>query len=340
MKNYKLLLLPCLLVILCMMPASAQDTLRLKNGDELHGEIKSLNKSILTMETDYSDSDFKIEWKEIEEITSTRMFTILLSSREKIYGHFNRSDKKGYTRLSYNDTNEREVSIAEIVIIEEIKDKFADRFNASISSGLTLTKANNSKQFSLRANASYHAKSWKLSGNFNDVRSTQDQVEPVKRVDASVNFQYLFYKNWYAGINNEFLSNTEQQIDLRSTQTLALGNMLIRNNKLYLSASGGFTFNRENYSNETDILYSREGFLGAEFNAYDIGDLSLLTKFFYYPGITEKERDRVNFSMDLKYDFPLDFFIKLGYTLNYDSKPPNNGAQSDYVFQTTLGWEF
>lgn len=327
-------------MILTAASSNAQDTLRLMNGDILHGEIKSLNKSILIMETDYSDSDFKIEWNEIAEITSGRMFTILLSSKEKIYSRFKNSEKEGYTILVYNDTMEREVSINEIVIIEEIQNSFADRFNASISSGFTVTKANNSKQFSLRANASYHAKSWKLSGNFNDVRSTQDEVEPVERIDASVNFQYLFYKNWYAGINNEFLSNTEQQIDLRSTQTLSIGNMIVRNNKLYLSASSGLTLNREKYSNETEVFNSREGFLGAEFNAYDIGDLNVLTTFYYYPGITENDRNRVNFSIDLKYDFPLDFFIKFGYTLNYDNKPPNNGAQSDYVFQTTLGWEF
>lgn len=29
------------------------------------GEIKSMNKGVLVIETDYSDSDFKIEWEKI-----------------------------------------------------------------------------------------------------------------------------------------------------------------------------------------------------------------------------------------------------------------------------------
>ncbi len=338
-KHYEPIIIT-MLVLLFITYGHAQDTLKLSNGDQLHGEIKSLNKSVLTFETDYSDADFKIEWKDVTEISSTQKFNIFLSSREKIYASFRDSTTVGVVALALEGGGIRTVNLNEIVIIDPIKDSFADRFKASISAGLTLTKANNARQFSSRAKASYHTKNWQLSGNINDTRSEQDNVEPIRRTDGSVNFNYLFYDNWFAAFHYDFLSNTEQQIKLRSTQTLAIGNLLVRNNKLYLSGSAGITFNRENYYNESEIINTQEGFMGAEFNAYDIGDLSFLAKIGYYPSFTEKNRHRVNFSSDVKYDFPLDFFIKVGYTLNYDSKPPNDGAQQDYVFQTTLGWEF
>jgi len=339
MKNAIRLLILSITVILPITYATAQDTLKLKNGDVLHGEIKSLNKSVLTIGTDYSDSDFKVEWKNVTEIGSARKFNIFLSSREKIYASLRSSANTGLVILSNSDGS-REVKLDEIVIIDPIKDTFKDRFNTSISAGFTITKANNSKQFTSRATASYHTRNWHLSGNYNDNRSEQDNVEPIRRTDGSLNFNYLFYKNWFAAFSNDFLSNTEQQINLRSTQTFSVGNLLVRNNKLYLSGSAGLTFNREDYANEAEIINTKEGFLGAEFNAYDIGDLSFLTKLSYYPSFTEKNRNRVNFSVDVKYDFPLDFFLKLGYTLNYDSRPPNEGANQDFVFQTTLGWEF
>ena len=38
-------------------------------------------------------------------------------------------------------------------------------------------------------------------------------------------------------------------------------------------------------------------------------------------------------------DLPLDIFIKLNYTLNYDNQPAIGATERDYVFQTTLGWE-
>lgn len=320
--------------------SAAQDTLRLKNGDILHGEIKSLNKSVLLVETPYSDSDFKVEWTDVVEINSPRKFTIFLSTREKIFGSARTAEQPGQIALLLDDGTRRIVDLNTIVIIDPHKDSFKNRFKASISSGLNITKANNSKQFSTRATASYTTQNWNLSGNFNNTQTEQDSVEAIRRVDGSLNFNYLFYKNWFAAYHYDFLSNTEQQIDLRGTHTLAMGNLIIRNNKMYLSGSGGITFNREKYFNELEELHTTEGFLGVEYNAYDVGDLNLHTKFSYYPSFSEANRKRINFSFDVKYEFPLDFFVKFGYTLNYDSKPPNGGAENDYVFQTTLGWEF
>lgn len=319
---------------------NAQDIVKLKNGDELHGEIKSLDKSILIIETDYSDKDFTIEWKEVAEVNSDRNYNIFLSSRERIFGTIKFSERQGYAIVSGEGFSAREVELGNIVIANPVKDAFKDRFKASISAGLTLTKANNAKQFSLRTTSAYIAKNWQLSGNYNQVINIQDDAISVRRTDASLNFNYLFYKNWFGAVHTDFLSNTEQEIALRSTQTLAVGNLLIRSNQLYVSGSGGITFNRENYSNETSILYTKEGFFGVEFNAYDIGDLSFLTKLNYYKSFTETNRNRVNLSVDAKYKFPYDLFIKVGYTLNFDSKPPNNGSRDDYVFQTTFGWEF
>ena len=42
--------------------AYAQDTVTTATGEKIVGEIKSVEKDILTIETPYSDSDFKIKW--------------------------------------------------------------------------------------------------------------------------------------------------------------------------------------------------------------------------------------------------------------------------------------
>ena len=43
--------------------------------------------------------------------------------------------------------------------------------------------------------------------------------------------------------------------------------------------------------------------------------------------------------VDLKYDLPKDLYIRMGLTLNYDNQPVEGATDTDYVFQTTLGWE-
>ena len=73
---------------------------------------------------------------------------------------------------------------------------------------------------------------------------------------------------------------------------------------------------------------------------FDIGDLSLLTKAMAYPSITEAGRWRADFNFDMNYDLPLDFYIKLGFSLNYDNRPVEGASETDYVLHTGFGWEW
>ena len=318
----------------------SQDTVILDNGDEVHGEVKNLTESVLTVETPYSDSDFKIEWEHVKQLISPREFNIHLSSKENLYATLNTSGKEGYIILTNNGEYLMEVRLEDIVILDDVEESFENRFAANISGGYTRTKANETRQLTFRAFAAYYARYWSLDLNFNTINTLQSEVDPVERMDGGINFNYLIYNNWFGQIKSEFLSNNEQELDLRFTNTLALGNLIVRTNRLNLSGSAGITYNWEDYTNESEIFTSRELFIGGVFNAYDIGDLSFKTNLGLYPSLTESGRYRVDLSSDLKYDFPLDFFLKIGFTLNFDSQPPNEGEREDYVLTTTIGWDF
>ena len=71
-----------------------------------------------------------------------------------------------------------------------------------------------------------------------------------------------------------------------------------------------------------------------------MGDFNLFTKITAFPGITEKGRFRTDFKMDLKYDLPLDFYVKGGFTFNYDNQPTAGAPETDYVLNTGLGWSW
>src|SRR5262249_19136827 len=53
---------------------AAKDVVITSSGDKLVGEIKKVEKDVLTLSTDYSDSDFKIKWEKIASIESDRQF--------------------------------------------------------------------------------------------------------------------------------------------------------------------------------------------------------------------------------------------------------------------------
>jgi hypothetical protein len=102
----------------------------------------------------------------------------------------------------------------------------------------------------------------------------------------------------------------------------------------------GVSRNIEKYSSATGDRNTWEGVLGAELNLYNSGDLKLLTTAASYPSLTESGRWRVDINVDTKYDLPLDFYIKLAASFNYDNRPAEGASQTDYVFQTGFGWEW
>ena len=73
---------------------------------------------------------------------------------------------------------------------------------------------------------------------------------------------------------------------------------------------------------------------------FNITDFSLVSNIFAYPSFTESGRWRVDYMINTKYDLPLDFYIGLNFTLNYDNQPAEVGKEVDYVFGATFGWDW
>ncbi len=73
---------------------------------------------------------------------------------------------------------------------------------------------------------------------------------------------------------------------------------------------------------------------------FDFEDIDLYSSVLFYPSLSEGGRLRTDYDLTLKYDLPLDFYIKAGFTFNYDNQPAVSGNQFDYIITSGFGWEF
>lgn len=121
---------------------------------------------------------------------------------------------------------------------------------------------------------------------------------------------------------------------------IGIGRFLLSTNKSYWGIKLGANNNNEKFSNELEARNSWEGYIGTTLNLYDIGDLELRVEYIGYSGLEDFSRYRSDINLDAKYDLPLDFFIRTGFTLNYDSQPAFEGAQTSYIIRTGIGWEW
>lgn len=322
------------------------DSVVFKNNNFLVGEVKEMNRGVLTFETDYSDSDFKVEWDKVKAIFTYHYYIITLESGENIFGNIT-TDSLGIVTVSgvkkkfrsYTDPVSRNIEMEDIVYIKSIDKSFWKKLDASVELGYSFTKASNLSQLNGRVNLGYLSDFWSLNSSFSTLSSIQDSVDQTQRTEGLVEYNYIIKRNVYALTSSNFLSNTEQQLNLRSTLKMGLGNYFFRNNQWYFSMNVGVAATNEEFATESTNRESLEGFVGLDFNIFDAGDVSFNVVGTVYPSLSSEGRTRFDLKSDLKFDLPLDFYIKVGYSMNYDNKPAVGGNDLDYILQTNFGWE-
>jgi hypothetical protein len=335
MRGYTIIII----LIICTMQAFSQnDTLVMKNGDVLVGEIKDMQTGVLKYETDYSDKDFAIEWNKISAIYTTTAFVIATSDGRRVNGILKTDPSDSSRVLIIGILGLNSARKNEIVFLKAFERNLLGRFDASFDLGISLAKANDLRQVTSKGTFGYVGRAWGSNASFDVVRSIQDSVR-TRRTEANIGGRLLLKHSWFIALSAKFLQADEQKLKLRATTNGSVGYFFVYTNRMYFSGLAGLAWTNEQYTDDTPLRNSLEGSFGIDLNLFDIKDFSLLTKTVFYPSITERGRMRLDFNIDLKYDLPLDFYIKLGYTHNYDNQPASGVSEHDYVFSTTVGWE-
>lgn len=316
-----------------------KDSIIFINNNVIVGEVKSMDENVFEVETSYSDDDFKIEWDGVKEIYTSSTLLMTLSDGRRLNGSL-RSSTDSTVVVETVDSGTVICKLSDIVFMESIDDDFSSRLYASIDLGFSITKSQNLIQITSRSNIGYIASHWSLDAKYHTLQSVQDNTDPIRRNDGGLSYKYFLAHDWFLVASLDFLSNTEQQLDLRNTTNIGLGRFFVRSNKLYWSMTLGVLNNWENYYEDDDDRRSFEALVGTELNIFNFDDFNLYTKLSLYPSLTEKRRWRMDYNLDLKYDLPYDIYISAGLTLNYDNKAVSDASSTDYVFDTGIGWEW
>jgi hypothetical protein len=316
---------------------SAQtDSLVLNNDDVIVGEIKIMERGVLTVGTSYSNKDFEIDWEDIREIYTTNYFYFTFAGGKRYYGWIQSTDS--VVEIIAKDSSVIQAEKKEIIKFIPVSSGFKYRFIAQIDLGFGLARANNLRQFTAGGKVGYNAEHWRTYITGSALNSIQDSADPIRRADVEWVLKYIFYNDWYLKPSVTYLNSTELQLNSRWNIQLGIGNFLIRSYKAYWGVVAGVNRNIEDYFGDSMDRDSWEGFLSTELNLYGIGDLKLNTKATAYPGFTELGRWRFDWRINMRYSLPLDFYLKLEFVLNYDNQPIEGASDIDYVSTINFGW--
>ena len=268
---------------------AANDVVVTTSGDRLVGEIKSVEKDILTLSTDYSDSDFKIKWEKIASIESDRQFLLETFDGKRVSGTL-KADAQKKAAVVVADAD---VRLPDVSMVQPFERTFWSRFDSALDFGYSLTKTNSAKQLSLGGNLSYRDERNLDSLFVNVFRSSQANATDTQRWDLGNDFRHLLGTRWYVNTAQDLLNSEEQGLDLRTTIGAGGGRYLLRSASQYLALGAGLAWTNENYTDAAlPSENSAEAYLGTEFMTEKLKFADLLTRFAYYPSLTISGRQQ------------------------------------------------
>ncbi len=158
-----------IVVVPCAAKVKRHDTVIMKNGDRLTGEVKKLEQGVLYIETDYFSGSVGVDWLQVEKVESKATFQIVLSDGKRISGSISKEavSVPGEDFKVHAPTADVPVSGTDVVQIESQKQTFWRQLKGSIDLGYNFTSGNNQSSLSTSASAVYPAVRWAVGTSYN-----------------------------------------------------------------------------------------------------------------------------------------------------------------------------
>jgi len=316
--------------------AQKTDSVWIRNGDRITGEVKSLSKGLLKYSTDDLGTVY-VEWDKVDRISSRATFEVQLRSGEKLFGTL------GLARSGRLVLGADTLLLADIVRITSIKRRMLDRVTGYLDLGMTYQKAHNTLQVSSGAKATYRGPQAESIVEFSTFREERDDASETSRLTTSLTERLLFADRWAAGLAVGFERNEELDLAGRLRLMPFVGRMLMRSNHVDLVATAGLVGTRERYVTTDSASLSVEGLLAATYSAfrYDRPKLDAAITSQIYPSLSIRGRVRLQNDLRVSYELVKDFMATVTVFDSYDNKP-QAAAAPKHDFGTTLAisWTF
>jgi putative salt-induced outer membrane protein YdiY len=329
----------------CLGKVTRHDTVIMKNGDRLTGEVKRLEQGVLYIETDYFSGSVGVDWLQVEKVQSTATFQIVLNDGKRLTGTISKVEAESAPGKDFNvhaAGGDVPISGTDVVQIDSQKQTFWRQLKGSIDFGYNFTSGNNQSSLSTAAGADYVASQWAVGTSYNASFSGQSGGTTTNLFQVQAFGERFFNRNSYLLGLSDFLHSSQQDLNLRTTLGGGYGRYFLRTNQNELKWLIGVDYTRANYQSglAQPTQQNVELLVGAGYQLFHFDRYTLRSQFLVFPGLSDFGRIRFTtndtFSVKLSNNFHLDF----SFWDNFDSRPPLNAQKNATGLSTSLGWTF
>ena len=329
----------------CVALASSRtktDTVYMRNGDKITGEIQSLAQGQLSVKPKYTSTAFVIDWSEVDHLESTQDFVVADPEGKLYTGSLGKGT--GDRTLLIDEGSKVTLPLDSVIQIDELGKTFLKRMRGDFDVGASFAKSNGQKNLTVQGDLGYQSKEHLFSLDTSSQFATQKDTSDTNETSAKIAlFQQLRESKWYAGGLTNFLSSSEQQIALRSTLGGGVANRLIFTNRTDLTAMGGLALTIERDAEgavSTARTKALDSAFALQFSTFRFDSTTFNTTVWLYPSITSAGRVRMTLNQDIYHKFLGDFYVRVSFYDNYDNRPVVGAPSNNLGATTTVGWSF
>jgi hypothetical protein len=328
--------------VLAAGPLSAQkvDTVVIRNGDRIVGEIKTLDYGALIYKTDDMGT-VTIKWDKIVRIVSPRYFELEDRAGRRFYGSLQPAREDGRMVVvvsSFVDT----LDILSVVRMYPIGRSFFQRVDGHLNLNLTFQQANRLRSVSTDFEAEYRTRVRLTSLQAEIYFQAQEGAEATSRNSVSLSQLRFFEDRWLLSASGELQQNEELDLELRGLLSAGAGRILRKSNRSEVLVGAGLAFTNERFTGAS-ATSNLEGVLTGQANYFrlDSPETNFQSTLTVYPNLTDLGRVRSELDVSVTYEVIKNFNTGLMVFDNYDSRPPVAGAaKNDFGITFTVGWTF
>jgi hypothetical protein len=326
--------------------AQRRDVVVMKNGDQLTGKIRKLQRGQLYIETPYSVDPIPVDWSQVDRLESTAMFQIELDGGKRLIGKI---EKTATTDAEEEDfhllegASEISLMASHVVGIQSQKENFWRQLKGSVDLGFGYASGSGQTQTNISASATYPSTRFQVGTSFNSAFTNAGQTGKTNRIEGDSTSQIYLSRRAFIGTQIDLLTSTQQSLILRTTLGGGYGRYLIRSNRTNLYWLGGVVGTRESYNPSSGLnprQNSAEGLVTVVFDWFQFSKIDLQTSINVYPSFSDPGRVRSVLNTSFSFKFAHDLYLKFSLWDTFDSHPPVNARTNELGVSNAFGWNF
>lgn len=317
-----------------------KDTIFMKDGTVLSGELKGLKSGRLEFDID-NISIVKIKFDKVRMVKAiTHQYRLETSNRKIYFGYLSRADSTGYVKIRTADSSVV-IPINYIAFMTSYDGSSLTHIRGYVSSGFNYARSSNAGRFNLDGSITWQFERLRTDLTGSMFISQTDTTWVRDRENLNIQSYYVLNPWISVGGMFKYQRNYELGLARRYQEGLGIVYTWLTKNNLQVKTLTGLVFNQERntegatFPNQVEIPLT----LMAEFFKFSHPNISVTTNQSFYLSLTDAGRMRWDGDTRITWELIDDLNLSIQMYHNYDNRPPS-GSSRNWDYGTVLGLKY